>query len=179
MNGLYKKRYCINIGMCITLPLTLPLGWLVFLLCFFLVTFFVSLAKGESVEFFNSILESRLLWLYLSGPISIAAAVLVTVGFIVFPISYVEVESESMRVHRAFKRDRVVKYDEIFFVRLNPKRKKEWASVFFVTCAGGEINTIEVRKKYPFPSFWFSSSRRAYDAISEKLRAALSRKNPL
>ena len=167
-----KKRFCINIDKCIVLPLTFPIFWSIFLLFIFLLTFFISLAKGETVTLFESINNSWAFWFYLSSPISFIIFALISFGFILFPISYVEVCDKYIRIHRAFKKEIIVYYDEIFYVRFKKNRKKDWALVFFALYAGGEINTIEIRKDYPHPHFWFSSSWWAYDLISQKFKNA-------
>ena len=174
-----KRRYCINIDKCIALPMVLPIGWFIFLLGLFLTTFFISFAKRESSLFLESIVSSGAVWLYLSSPISFAFSALVGLCFVCFPVSYVEVGDKSVRVHRAFKKDRVIPYEDLNFVRLSERRRREWIGVLFVVFAGGDLNTIEIRKEYPLPSLWLSASRRAYDAIAEKLKSACIGKKDL
>ena len=170
-----KKRRCINIDQCVVFPTITPLSWTVILLILFL---FMLWAEGskDMGAFWEARQSGWRLWFYLSGPISLAASVLVSVAFVLFPVSYVELGKESMRIHRAFKKDRIVRYDELFYVRLNPNRRKEWLKAHFLF----EISTIEIRRKgHPMPNFWFSSSGRTYGAIAERFKNASSGKREL
>lgn len=173
-----RRRYCINIDQCIVVSMALPLAWVVLLLFIFFLTMFVALAKGESDAFFALLLSPANLWLYLSGPISLAAGAAVGATFVLFPVSYVEVGDKSVRVHRAFNGDRNVRYEEMFYVRFNGSRRR-WAAGIFLSYFGAEHNTIEIRKGYPRRSLWLSSSRHTYDAISAKLRSACAGKREL
>ena len=171
-----KKRHCINIDQCILIPMAAPIAWFIFLFGLFLVTLFISLAKGEFSTFFDEIANSHFLWLYLSGPISLVVFAIVSIAFIVFPVNYIELGDESVRIHKAFKKDRIIRYDEMIYVRSERVRKLEWAFVFIAAIEGGDIDTIEIRTNRPFPSLWLSASRKTYVAITEKLIAACSNK---
>lgn len=159
--------------------MVVPVFWSILLLGLFLVTFFISVIKGEISSFFNSIKNSSFIWVYLSGPLSLILGVLLCVGFVVFPISYIDVEDKYVRIHRAFKKDSFIKYDEIFYIRFNKIHKYEWAFVFILAIGMCEINTIEIHKDYPYPRLWLSASHRAYNAIAKKLKEVLSNKNTL
>lgn len=169
-----KKRYCTNIDKCLAFPLILPVGFLIFLTFIFLITFVVALAKGELTDFFGSIVNSWALWLYLSGPISLAVSILVSACLIIFPICYIDVRGESIRIHNCFKKDIVIRYDEIAYVKFYSKQK-ELALSFFTVIFGDEINTVEICKKMSNTKFMLSSSRRAYETIAREFQNACGR----
>ncbi|MCR5349019.1 MAG: hypothetical protein K6E59_05390 [Bacilli bacterium] len=166
-----RKRYCVNADQCVVLPTIVPLFWTAVLLALFL---FMLWAEGSKdiTAFWEARTSGWRLWFYLSGPISLVISIPISAIFIVFPVSYVELGETSLRVHRAFKKDRSVRYDAILYIRFHPKRGPDWWKVHFVLADGAEFNTIEIRKDYPFPSFWLSASRHAYDAITKKIKSA-------
>lgn len=173
-----KKKYCINIDQCVVLPTIIPIFWNAILLILFL---FMLWAQGskDMIAFWEARRSGWRLWFYLSGPISLMVSIVVSFIFVVFPVSYVEFGPESMRIHRAFKRDRLVRYEEVFYARLKSKRKKEWLLAHFLLAEACEVNTIEIRKDPPFGSIWLSSSARTYNAIAKHIKAGCSGKKEL
>lgn len=168
-----KKRYCINVDQCIVVPTIGPIMWTIALLLLFL---FVLLIEGskDMAAFIDARSGGWRLWFYLSGPISLVASFLVSVAFILFPVSYIELQEEGARLHKAFKTDQFLRYEDFLYVRLNPKRRKEWAMVYFFLAEGSEVNTVDIRKKPPHGRVWLSCFACVYRALASKVKAAPS-----
>jgi len=169
-----KKRYCINVGRCIVLPAIPAIMWSIFLLMILSFTFFGALIKGELSGYFTTVFSGWSLLFFLSGPISLLLSALLSVLLILFPISYVKVDTDSIKVCRALKKRWEVKYDTISYVRLNKRYKTELLLSFVIMCTGCEVNTIEIRSESLSKSFWLSSSRRTYEVIVERLKTVLA-----
>ena len=171
-----QKRYCINIDQCIAVPTIGPIIWSVFLLVVYLFAFLINISGNLNV-FFETIVNSWMLWVFLSGPISIILSILISLIFIFLPVSYVKIGKSSLVIHRAFKKERTIEYKELLFIRINLLRQKKWPLTHFVLLEGGELNTIEIRTSNKLiPSFWFSSTKRTYVAICKQLKTCLSEK---
>ena len=125
------KRYCINIDQSISYPTLWPLAWTVLFLVIFLLRLLVNGSRNMDTFWVDFLIDGELFW-YLSGPILLVLSAIISVFLIVFPVSYVEFHDDFMLVHRAFKEDRIIKYETIQFSRLRPNRRKKCSRFILV-----------------------------------------------
>ena len=83
-----------------------------------------------------------------------------------FPTNYVEIRKDDVRVHRAFGRDLILRYDEFFYIRLNPNRHKEFALIYLREI----VRTIEIRKMPSCKKIHFSSFKTTFEAVAKMVR---------
>ncbi|MBE6127324.1 MAG: hypothetical protein E7182_05060 [Erysipelotrichaceae bacterium] len=173
-----KKRYCISVSECIAGPMVVPLMWTVALLFWFL---FMLLMEGtkDMASFWAMRRSGWRLWFYLSGPISLVASAFLSGALILFPVNYIELGEETFRIHKAFKKDRIILYENIDYVRLDYHAQRLWPWVLICPTQLGDLTNVEVHINRPYSRLWLSSTKRAFFAISSKLKSVSAGKREL
>lgn len=166
-----RKRYCINLDCCVLVPLVPSLGWNAFLLMMVIFALIGAAVRSDDPNYLAHWASNVPLWMIISSPASIAASLLISAFLVLFPVSYIELGDESLRVHRPFEKDVKVRYGDIKYVRIKPKLAGEWAVSLVAGANGCETITVEIRKSYPCPSVWLSASSRTYREIAGRFKS--------